>query len=371
MTGLIDPRAIQAIRQRRSLSSVRLNPAPLPTSLAELPIASDDWRLSDRQLATLKPRDILTANNESLRVLLEGIEDARALTDGREMGAPLMMTALRLLMYASERFAAIGLVDTRANIEAVVRAKLDEVLRQLWKAMLHSVSENAEREFAELEGRLRAELSEEREQATAGVDAAQAEASQARRELERERAAWQVEKDHLLAQIKHGEQQLGKLRYDTDKRTQRLEADARDVPRLQGLVGDLDRQVFALKEEKRALCTEFAAREDELLAELDALTHPSGPAPLPPTPISQEESAMTQTASLNAHLAAMSLAVFLRGQGLNVCSEGARVMGEESPRRTGLEAEWASAYPTDAARLAHLREVAAPLRRLLAGGQAA
>lgn len=207
---------------------------------------------------------------------------------------------------------------------SVTRVKTEEVLDTIWKLLEQTAEDEADARADE-------RVALEREQVTAGLDAAQADATAARRDLdaaqrrhaERE-AAWDAERRTL-------EQSLNKVRYDADKRIERLEADVRDLPRLQRLVAEQDVQLRQVRAEREA----FIRRERELLDRIEALSRPENLPILAPAPAPDARPPVT---------------ALERASYVNHCrAQTGELDRKDFPQTPELLAGWRSACPTESA----------------------
>lgn len=189
--SLIDPAAVAAIKAN-----------PRRPQLADI-VAPDDCALSPARAARLTDRQWRRAWSGATEVLADYTQAARRREDGTEIAAYLLDRMLDLTAYALTEFAGAS-PDPRRNI----RTKADDVLTVTWDGISRAIAEGVELHLAEVEAVIQATLNAEREQVTAGADAAAREATEARRALDaasaqltREREQWTSEVTRLQAQL--------------------------------------------------------------------------------------------------------------------------------------------------------------------------
>lgn len=244
------------------------------------------------------------------------------------LGAP---AAIRRQTTATLNHLAEGLRLDYAQRDRARDEAQAEAERQRRLAEQAQAAEQA-RAQAEIEAE-RARLQDAHDMALRGAEAAQQEATALRRELDaarREHADAARRKDAEIARLE------GLLRQERAATIERDRNHRNEVHQLRHDLGNARTTVGHLNTE--------CGRLEALLADATA-----------PTP---QESPMTTNPLLAAH----SLAAFLIAEG-----HPARVTGHEvglpggAPLPADLCQRWGAAYPTDAARLAHLRGVVRPL----------
>ncbi|OLV20154.1 hypothetical protein [Deinococcus marmoris] len=308
------------------IAAIKAQPRRAPT--ADL-VPPEDCALSFARAARLTDREWRRAWISAMDVLTVHTTAARKREDGSEIAAYLLDRTLDLTSFALTEFAGAS-ADPRRRI----RDRTDEALAVIWDGIKASISEGIEVYRTEIEGQSQATLAAEREQMTAGADAAAREATEARRAL-----------DAASAQL-----------------TREREASAREIARLTRLLDsersannnrerDARNEAHQLRQDlasSRTVIASLNAECERLEAQVAA-------------PIAVEEVPMPSDQPKNA-LESASLCLFLRKKqnapGLT-WKENQRLM--LLPESHPFVLEWRAAYPTPEAMLAQLRAVVLPM----------
>lgn len=345
----------------------KLGPKPLGKSPRELLVAefkpAAKW--SDEEIAhaaalqqrlnqfTIKDKGVLAQlTSEYFRYRAEqfGVEGTSLLlTDGVDLWAEVAVT--------------IGSLHSAGDSATLTRHKVQQNVARLHSLVDDATAEAEERltlllnarlaeEITRLETEMQATLAAERDQMTAAADAAQRDATDARRE-----------RDELEKKVRALEQQLKKVEYDQQKARRGHEQDLAELPRLRAENEQLTGQLRWLRADNAALKQKAETTAEQLQAAelqlLDIQTRPTLPTPevpMPSTPLPPSRKAIP------APLADLSFVVFLKSRGHTASFEGGSVRQRlKKAEYDQLDAEWKAAIPDEAAALAQLRAVVQPL----------
>lgn len=329
MTTLINPADLEAIKAKRE------QPTP-PSFLEEMP---DDCAVSPTLAMKINTKQWQRGYVQTLDLIGEMVTEAVKTPDIPGVAAQVMIHLLNLIGYGMTQFCG-PVANPRKN----VREETSRVLALVGETMTRASERAIKEGLPEVEAAVRDEL--QVDNLMHAASAAQLEATATRRELETARQKHAQQVDNLNAELKTVRHELSKLQYDTQKAARRAASDLADMPRLHSLIGDLERQVLALKREKASLLDQFLTRENELLAQLDELTQP-------------QEAPMYPRIPSNA-LECASLTVYLKAQGIPATWDSVGV--DHGGLMTNAHADaWREAYPTPEAMLTQLRAVVRPI----------
>ena len=314
--SMITPATIEAIKARR----VSVPEEAVVTSRDGKPL------ISPQRIMRMTSQEWRKGFEHTITLLNSQVDEARTRTDGTEIAAYILQHGLDVIAHGIALFNGAH-HDPRAEL----RAAIEETLKIIWDSTARTIQAGVE-EYA---GKLHAEqstlLDAEREQMTAGADAAAREATEARRALDaasaqltREREQWGQELARLQAQL------------DSERSaTVNRERTARN-------------EIHQLRQDLAASRTVIAS----LNAECERLeTQATAPTSVE-VPMNQPSTAL-ESASL-----CLFLRERLRLPTLNWNASGVRLLDRDvAPHLTA----WRAAYPTPEAMRAQLRAVVRPI----------